>query len=132
MRLNQALIFNLPTQASEVEIHVDETLLTLHINPYFLRLNFSHQVLEDDDSSAKYDAGSGYLTVTLTKETKGQDFEDLDLLAKLLAPRPTEPLQGPTIEVIGIKDAPSTAEDDLVESVRNLSLNHQDILEGMN
>ena len=89
-------------------------------------------MLEDDKSSAKYDAGSGYLTVTLTKETKGQDFKDLDLLAKLLAPRPTELPQRPTIEVLGTNDAPSTAEDDLAESVRTLSLNQKDILEGTN
>lgn len=106
--------------------------MTVHINPYFLRLNFSHRVLEDDESSAKYDPGSGHLTVTLTKENKGQVFKDLDLLAKLLAPRPTGSLNGPTIEVIGTQDAPRTDEDDLAESVRTLSLDHEDILEGMN
>ena len=73
-----------------MEIHVDGTLFTVHINPYFLRLNFPHSVVEDDETSARYDPSSGYLAVTLTKETKGQVFEDLDLLAKLLAPRTSE------------------------------------------
>ena len=81
-----------------MEINVDETQLTVHVNPYFLRLNFPHNVVEDDSSSADYDPGTGYLSVSLTKEQKGQHFKDLDLLAKLLAPRQSK--AAPSIEVI--------------------------------
>lgn len=111
-----------------MEIHVDETLVSVHINPYFLRLNFSYPLLEDDASSAKYDPSSGYLTVTLTKENKGQEFKDLDLLAKLLAPRPSAPQ--PLIEVL---PDPTTVseEDDLVAKTNALSLDRQEILQGM-
>lgn len=107
---------------------MDSNLFSLHINPYFLRLNFTNSLVEDDASSAKYDPSTGYLTVTLTKEVKGQDFKDLDLLAKLLAPRPT--VQEPLIEVIS---AESTAEDpdQLVARTRNLSLDEREILEGL-
>ncbi|KAG8903329.1 hypothetical protein FRB99_003432 [Tulasnella sp. 403] len=76
-------------RASEVEIDVDGSLFSVHIKPYFLRLSFPGNVVEDDDSFARYDPSSGYLTVKLTKETKGEDFKDLDLLAKLLAPQGT-------------------------------------------
>jgi protein SHQ1 len=90
-------------------------------------LNFSNPLLEDDDSFARYDPSSGYLTVTLTKEDKGQEFKDLDLLAKLLAPRPSAPQ--PLIEII--QDAPEKDdEDDLVAKTNALSLNRQEILEG--
>ena len=65
-------------QASDVDIHVDDTLLTIHINPYFLRLNFPHPVSEEDGSAARYDAGAGFLYVTLNKQVKGQEFKDLD------------------------------------------------------
>ena len=58
---------------------MDETLVTVHVNPYFLRLNFSKALLEDDQSSANYDPSSGTLTVTLTKEHPGEIFDDLDL-----------------------------------------------------
>ncbi|KIM80826.1 hypothetical protein PILCRDRAFT_822105 [Piloderma croceum F 1598] len=115
-------------RASDVEIHVDETLLTVHINPYFLRLNFSNRLLEDDESSAQYDPGSGYLIVTLTKETKGEEFKDLDLLAKLLAPRSTQIQHQPIIEVVGTENV-SNDEDDLVERTRALALDRQEILE---
>ncbi|KII89034.1 hypothetical protein PLICRDRAFT_40686 [Plicaturopsis crispa FD-325 SS-3] len=116
-------------RASEVEIHVDDTLFTLHINPYFLRLNFSGSLLEDDQSSAKYDAESGYLNVTLTKEVPGQEFKDLDLLAKLLAPRPSENApKVPIIEVVGGDNTPGV-DDELAESVQRLSLDRREILE---
>ncbi|KAG8764208.1 hypothetical protein FRC11_000062 [Ceratobasidium sp. 423] len=93
-------------RAADVEIHVEDTLFSVHINPYFLRLNFPHPVLEDDNSSASYDPSSGTLNVRLTKETKGTHFPDLDLLAKLLAPRSAAALndegrtKGPLIEVL--------------------------------
>ncbi|KAG5647129.1 hypothetical protein DXG03_001084 [Asterophora parasitica] len=113
-------------RAADVEIHVDETLVSVHINPYFLRLNFSYPLLEDDSSSAQYDPSSGYLTVTLTKENKGQVFDDLDLLAKLLAPRPS--VAHPTIEVISEstkqEDEP-TAEEYLATKTNALSLEHE-------
>ncbi|KAI0807205.1 SHQ1-domain-containing protein [Fomes fomentarius] len=111
-------------RASDVEINVDETLFTVHINPYFLRLNFSHPLVENDASSAVYDPSTGYLTVTLTKEVPGQDFKDLDLLAKLLAPRPPRdaPTQ-PVIEVLDTQDAALDDEtDELVERTEELNL----------
>jgi protein SHQ1 len=116
-------------RASEVEINVDDTLFTLHVNPYFLRLNFTNSLLEDDKSSAKYDPRSAYLTVTLTKAVVGQVFDDLDLLAKLLAPRPSEPQPGPSIEVINSKENFDDIAS-LSEQAKALSLEDTQFLEG--
>jgi protein SHQ1 len=105
--------------------------LTVHINPYFLRINFPHAVLEDDQSSAAYDPSSGYLTITLTKDAKGQDFPDLDLLAKLLAPRNVEVSRPPAIEVIGSEISLHSESDELVDSFGAISLEEQqEFLEG--
>jgi hypothetical protein len=101
----------------------------VHINPYFLRLNFSNSLLEDDGSSARYDAGSGYLTVTLTKAVKGQEFQDLDLLAKLLVPRSQRPRE-PKIEVVRSEGPLQDVTDGLVEKTEKLSLEQKEILEG--
>ncbi|KAF8682436.1 SHQ1 protein [Rhizoctonia solani] len=104
-------------RAADVEIHVEGTLFSAHINPYFLRLNFPYPVLEDDDSSASYDPSSGTLTVRLTKETKGLHFPDLDLLTKLLAPRSAAALndegrtKGPLIEVLDSRSPDQLAEE---------------------
>ncbi|PFH52400.1 hypothetical protein AMATHDRAFT_189553 [Amanita thiersii Skay4041] len=106
-------------RASDVEIHVDQNLFTLNINPYFLRLTFSHNLVDDDSSSAQYDPSSGYLTITLSKEVEGQEFKDLDLLASLLAPR--RAATQPSIEVLS---------SDLSAQTDALSLEQQQILEG--
>ncbi|KAH9967827.1 SHQ1-domain-containing protein [Russula dissimulans] len=91
-------------RASEVEIHVDGTLLSLHVAPYFLRLSFPASVVEDDRSSAVYDPASGYLTLTLTKLDPGENFPDLDLLGKLLAPAKHNPPPRPSIHVLTCQD----------------------------
>ncbi|KIM65318.1 hypothetical protein SCLCIDRAFT_113206 [Scleroderma citrinum Foug A] len=109
-------------RAADVEISVDDTLLTVHINPYFLRLNFPHPVVEDDNSTAQYSPSTGYLTITLTKEVKGQYFPDLDLLAKLLAPRPFQPPRGPAIQVLASQSAPEDGIAEISRHADSLSL----------
>ena len=106
---------------------MDETLVTVHVNPYFLRLNFSKALLEDDQSSANYDPSSGTLTVTLTKEHPGEIFDDLDLLAKLLAPRCAADKVTPSIEVVASENA---ADDDLVAQAERLSLENEELAQG--
>ncbi|KAF9476317.1 SHQ1-domain-containing protein [Pholiota conissans] len=113
-------------RAADVEINVDETLVTVHVNPYFLRLNFSKPLLDDEESSANYDPSSATLTITLTKENKGEVFEDLDLLAKLLAPRKTPVISSPSIEVISTQ---GTAEEDLVAQAEALSIKDDELAE---
>ncbi|KAI0086332.1 SHQ1-domain-containing protein [Irpex rosettiformis] len=117
-------------RASDVELNVDDTLFTLHINPYFLRLNFTHALQDDDEaSSASYDPSSGYLTVSLTKAVRGQNFEDLDLLAKLLAPRKSERTEEtPLIEVLDSQESVSQ-DDELAARTEGLSLADQEIFE---
>lgn len=96
-------------RASEIEIHVDDTLISLHVAPYFLRLSFPASLVEDDQSSAVYDPTSGYLTLTLTKLNRGENFSDLDLLGKLLAPPAAQSTpRNATIEVLSSQD---TSED---------------------
>jgi protein SHQ1 len=99
----------------------------VHINPYFLRLNFSDSLIEDDASSANYDPSSGYLTLALTKESPGKEFKDLDLLSKLLAPRPSVSAQ-PNIEVLSTE--PTPGESDISTLVQSLSLQDKELLEG--
>jgi protein SHQ1 len=105
-------------RASEIEIHVDDTLFSLHVAPYFLRLNFPASVVEDDQSSATYEPASGYLTLTLTKLNCGETFPDLDLLGKLLAPPAQSTHRNATIEVLDSQDGlgdTSTSHPDITE-----------------
>ncbi|THH08207.1 hypothetical protein EW145_g2873 [Phellinidium pouzarii] len=120
-------------RASDVELHVDGSLFSVHISPYFLRLVFPGAVVEDDASSAAYDPSSGYLTVTLTKATPREYFKDLDVLAKLLAPpEHDEPKPQPIIEVIDSESMypePHGEEDYLAETTENLSLDQREVLQ---
>lgn len=132
-------------KASEVEIHVEATLFSVHINPYFLRLHLPANVIEDEDSSAKYDPGTGYLTVTLTKETKGEDFRDLDMLAKLLVPPGVSDAEqkgrdegdGARIEVLGESEAVAEGGqlddkvDELSRETENMSLDGGGVTPGL-
>lgn len=108
-------------QAADVEIHVQDTLFSVHVNPYFLRLDFPHSLVQDDDAYASYDPSSGTLTVRLTKVAKGTHFPDLDLLAKLLAPRSAASIaeqgraRGPLVQVL----------DDHIDNNLRLDLDHE-------
>jgi protein SHQ1 len=105
-------------------------LVTVHANPYFLRLNFPKAIVEDDDSSAKYDPASGYLTVTLTKENAGEVFNDLDLLAKLLSPRKTGKKTTTSIEVISSSNNTESELDELSSRTGVLSLEDDEVSDG--
>jgi protein SHQ1 len=108
--------------------------VTIHVSPYFLRLHLPGPVLEDDASSANYDPGQGTLTVILSKEVPGQEFPDLDLLAKLLAPPPKQKEGRPGIEVLASEDTEDGKEDDgLAEKLQSLDLDAEkrEILEGV-
>ncbi|EJU05728.1 SHQ1-domain-containing protein [Dacryopinax primogenitus] len=89
-------------RATEVSILVEGTSFTINVNPYFLRINFPSPVVEDDASSALYDPSSGYMTVKLAKAVKGEQFQDLDMLGKLMAPSTSSPATNrkPMIEVL--------------------------------
>ncbi|KIJ30310.1 hypothetical protein M422DRAFT_187329 [Sphaerobolus stellatus SS14] len=112
-------------RASELELDVQSTLFTLHVNPYFLRLTFPHSLIEDDDSSALYDPGTGYLTVTLTKENLGQDFGDLGLLGRLIAPEQNVREMTSGIEVLDSDEVKVDGVDRLVNDTRKLTLDEE-------
>ncbi|KAJ1801100.1 hypothetical protein LPJ59_000559 [Coemansia sp. RSA 2399] len=74
-------------RAQAIEFDVDGDQFKFFASPYYLRLTFPGNVVEDDRSTASFDAASGDILVTLSKETPGEHFENLDLLTRLLATR---------------------------------------------
>ncbi|KAI8928564.1 SHQ1 protein-domain-containing protein [Entophlyctis helioformis] len=71
-------------KAQEVEIDVDGCDFKFFAHPYFLRLTMPHRLIEDGRERSSYDIGTGIVSLKIPKETLGQQFEDLDLLTKLM------------------------------------------------
>ncbi|KAJ2345953.1 hypothetical protein GGF43_005092, partial [Coemansia sp. RSA 2618] len=74
-------------RAQSIEFDVEDDQFKFFANPYYLRLTFPGKIVEDEKSTAKFDASSGDILVTLSKQTPGEEFENLDLLSSLLATR---------------------------------------------
>ncbi|KAI9009958.1 protein SHQ1 [Phycomyces nitens] len=112
-------------RAQDVDLHVSGTEFRFFLRPYFLRLYFPANLVEDDDSKAVYDPSLGQFTVKVSKENKGEHFPDLDLLTKLLARRgeatnasedQQQQPKKPLIEVIGSQDVSMDEPTETVES----------------
>ncbi len=81
---------NVPyVRVSEMEFVVDGLDFTFYCKPYLLKLHFPHEVIDDDRAKGVYDVekNHGTITVHLPKKEKGQVFEDLDMITKLMQPR---------------------------------------------
>lgn len=82
---------------------------------HLLRLKFSGPFIEDDESSADYDASTSQLVVRLTKVNPGEAFENLDDSEKLLdRSGQVESSQAPVVEN-GEAPAPKTEREILLE-----------------
>ena len=86
--------------SSEGEFYVLGNEFKFFLRPYFLRLTFKQQLVEDGRERAEHDINGGMLTIWLPKATHGERFEGLDMLTELLR-RPAPKPQNPLIEVLG-------------------------------
>ncbi|ESO07604.1 hypothetical protein HELRODRAFT_190991, partial [Helobdella robusta] len=86
------------TADSEPEICIDGHEFKFYCKPYYLRLNFSHELIEDGRETAAYD--DGYFRIKVPKANPGEEFLDLDLLTKLLTVRGKTEAKPPSIEII--------------------------------
>ncbi|RIA98554.1 SHQ1 protein [Glomus cerebriforme] len=92
-------------KASDVELYCEGPDFTFYVKPYYLRLHFSGNLVDDDRVNASYDIATGEMNIKIPKETPGEEFLDLDLLTKLLAPKSVNKVpERPLIEVIGDND----------------------------
>lgn len=102
-------------RAQEVEIDVQGPDFKFYAPPYFLRLSLPASLIEDGREKASFDVGSGWLSLSLPKETTGEEFPDLDLLSRLLASKneslPSPPV-GPQGQLIQDLSLGSVSNDD--------------------
>ena len=74
-------------RVKDMEFTVEDNTFLFYCKPYHLRLTFTHKLLDDERAKAVYDIDKDHGTITchVPKEIKGEHFEDLDLVSKLLA-----------------------------------------------
>ncbi|KAF9172069.1 hypothetical protein BGX21_008302 [Mortierella sp. AD011] len=94
-------------KTQNVDFEVDGAVFKFNVKPYFLRLTFPGNVVDDERATATYNVGAGELTVVLPKETPGEHFPDLDMLTKLLVRKSDlaeKQIKKPLIEVVSSGD----------------------------
>ncbi|KAK7111466.1 protein SHQ1 homolog [Littorina saxatilis] len=82
------LVIHAPyAKVAETEFHIQDEIVCFYSKPYYLRLHLPNRVLDEDDrNEATYDVDKGTFTAKIGKENKGEEFEGLDMLTKLLTP----------------------------------------------
>lgn len=101
---NNSLIISITVpyaKAAEKYVYFEDCDFIFHCKPYFLRLNLPGKVMYEEDPPVSYDLEKGTVTVKMKKANPGEDFEDLDLITKLLVPKGKPSSSAPMIEVIG-------------------------------
>eukprot|EP01133_Synstelium_polycarpum_P001139 gene1139-1301_t len=76
-------------RANEADFYLMEEQFKFYCKPYFLRLTFSHRIVENGRESASYNVDTQEFTFKLPKATMGEHFSDLDMITKLLDKKQT-------------------------------------------
>ncbi|EDO16721.1 hypothetical protein Kpol_1003p26 [Vanderwaltozyma polyspora DSM 70294] len=71
--------------APGMEMVVTGNVFVFHLSPYYLRLRFPHNLVDDERATAEYKLSEETIHIKLPKEERGKVFEDLDFPSKLLA-----------------------------------------------
>ncbi|XP_076231396.1 protein SHQ1 homolog isoform X2 [Calliopsis andreniformis] len=91
----------------DTEVYVDGTDFRFYSTPYYLRLKLPGEIEENDSSFGSYDCEEGKFHLRFSKVTKGEYFENLDMITTLLGPPKKKSTVVPNIEVIGNPSANS-------------------------
>lgn len=90
------------THIKETEVFMDATDFRFFSKPYFLRLHFPGEIVENDEASAKFDAETLSYVIKCPKVTKGEFFPNLDMITELCKPKGATNVS--QIEEIGQED----------------------------
>nr|XP_023649798.1 protein SHQ1 homolog [Paramormyrops kingsleyae] len=75
------------TRAAEFDLYIDGEDFKFYAKPYFLRLTLPGRIVEDGREKASFDIDKGLFTLRVPKESPGENFEGLDMLTSLMAPK---------------------------------------------
>lgn len=88
------------TNIGDTEIDVDGENFLFVSSPYFLRLRLPGRIVDNDSSKGSYICDSGDFNLTFDKEVPGEQFENLDMITSLLAPRDIPDINPNLVEML--------------------------------
>ncbi|KAG4303001.1 hypothetical protein PCK1_000667 [Pneumocystis canis] len=100
-------------RTQNIEIYVNEDLFIFSASPYYLRLHFPGNIVEDKFSEISYDISLETVKIKLSKETPGALFHDLDLISTLLTRSKTiykKKTDTPLIEVLNERNTENSSQ----------------------
>ncbi|XP_061474588.1 protein SHQ1 homolog isoform X2 [Rhineura floridana] len=97
-------------RVSEFEIYFEGKEFKFYAKPYFLRLALPGRIVEDGRERASYD-DTGILTIYLPKEILGENFDGLDMLTALLAPKKSRSAKS-LVEEMGAENEEKVEEEE--------------------
>lgn len=103
--------------AKAIEMVANSDVFVFSLSPYYLRLRFPFNLVDDERSHASFDSQNGCVNIKIPKEVHGQHFPDLDLTSKLLARKQeSQPeVKKPLIEDLDVTNEVSTVNGGLHE-----------------
>lgn len=96
-------------KATNLEFEVVDERFVFSLQPYYLRLTFPGKLVEDERMESSYDLATSTIKCRVAKATPGQEFEDLDMLTKLLAKKTS--IEKPLIEEVNGEPQPPQVEE---------------------
>jgi protein SHQ1 len=104
-------------RVSDMEMFIAGKEFSFWCKPYLLKLFLPHEVIDDDRAKATYkpDEANGTIVAQLPKAELGLEFEDLDMITKLMQPKKSRPAGPSLIEVLnstGYNEEPLEAPTD--------------------
>nr|XP_034962516.1 protein SHQ1 homolog isoform X2 [Zootoca vivipara] len=97
-------------RVSEFEVYFEGKEFKFYAKPYFLRLALPGRIVEDGRERASYD-DTGVFTIHLPKEVPGENFDGLDMLTALLAPKKSRSAK-PLVEEMGAANQEEEEEEE--------------------
>ena len=75
------------THVAETEVFMEGTNFRFFSKPYFLRLHFPCEIIENEDASAKFDSETLRYVIKCPKVNQGEHFPNLDMITELCTPK---------------------------------------------
>lgn len=87
---------------SASEVYVEKKSFYFYLKPYYLKLQFSEDLVEGDEGveSSVYDHNTYVVTFKIKKANRGEHFKDLDIISKLFEKKPKRSKAKPVITVL--------------------------------